>query len=446
MSEVKKILFFSANPKTTPRLRIDREVREIEEGLRRSRSREQFEFKSEWAVHIKGLRRALLDQEPYIVHFTGHGSEEGIYLEDEMGLSVLVNREALSDLFGFFKDKIKCVLLNACFSKSQANDIAYHIDHVIGMKRDIPDSAATEFAVGFYDALGAGRSIEDAFRFGIIAAKFEHAEESTVPKLIKKREEEENMNPGIDKANTIAIRSLKGFQDDVIKKDEVKKILDLTGYFEGRYLHKGSWEDIKQEITSFLKNTISAGKEYNFYIPLHCSLAFFAGRVLPVKYGAEINIYQPSPGSGRQLWQRSKDNTVIEPANEWNVEEHEINNAGSEIAVALSVTHDIRKNVESFIRKHAPNISRLLHISLPNARPDSIKNADHAFDASYEAVMAMREAYRKLNASRIHLFMAAPNVFSFHLGQHSILLRNITMYEYDMESGIQDSYFPGIQV
>ena len=34
------------------------------------------------------------------------------------------------------------------------------------MRKDIKDKAAIEFAVGFYDALGAGRSVEEAFKFG----------------------------------------------------------------------------------------------------------------------------------------------------------------------------------------------------------------------------------------------------------------------------------------
>lgn len=80
---VKKILILAANPKTTPRLRLDEEVREIDEGLRRSKYRDQFEIQSRWAVRMRDLRRALLDVEPQIVHFTGHGKEDGLLVEDE---------------------------------------------------------------------------------------------------------------------------------------------------------------------------------------------------------------------------------------------------------------------------------------------------------------------------------------------------------------------------
>lgn len=70
---MKKILIVSANPTTTDKLRLDEEVREIQEGLQRSRSRDKFELITKWAVRPDDLRRALLDHNPHIIHFSGHG-------------------------------------------------------------------------------------------------------------------------------------------------------------------------------------------------------------------------------------------------------------------------------------------------------------------------------------------------------------------------------------
>ncbi|MFN6472344.1 MAG: hypothetical protein RMY36_022115 [Nostoc sp. SerVER01] len=91
MNEVTEILILSANPKNTNRLRLDEEVREIEEGLQRSRNREQFKIRSKFAVRLRDLRRALLDYEPQIVHFSGHGEVNGLAVEDEVGNAVLLN-------------------------------------------------------------------------------------------------------------------------------------------------------------------------------------------------------------------------------------------------------------------------------------------------------------------------------------------------------------------
>jgi len=430
----KKILILSANPKVTARLRLDEEVREIEEGLKRSKLRDQFEIKSKWAVRTRDLRRAILDEEPHILHFCGHGKKDGIMVEDELGLPVVINHNALANLFKLFKDQVECVLLVACFSQFQSKAISKHIKNVIGMKREIGDKAAVEFSVGFYDALGAGKSVEEAFEFGRNAVESLDKGEHNIPVFFN--------NITDDQPVELAVRSLRGYADDL--DDKVNKILCLWDYFEKRHLVKGSWEDIKKEIKTFLDKNIEPGKQYNLHLPVHISLAFFVGRELPHKRGAEINVYQASPR--RELWRRSKNEGNKEYPDPWIVEDDEINKTGNELAVAISIIYDIRKDVETFIRKDLPAVSQLLHIKLPKTSRDSIKNADHAFDSSYEAIMLMRDKYRQTGASRIHLFISAPNNFNFQLGQHSIVLRNITLYDFDLESGKVGAYSTSIQV
>ncbi|MBH8555621.1 AAA-like domain-containing protein [Nostocaceae cyanobacterium CENA357] len=181
---MKKILILSANPTNTNKLRLDEEVREIQAGLERARSREQFEIITKWAVRPDDLRRGLLDHEPEIVHFSGHGAgNQGLVLENNAGQMQLVSTESLARLFKLFKDKIECVLLNACYSKAQAEAIYQHIDCVVGMNQEIGDRAAIEFAVGFYDALGANRSYEDAYEFGCSAIELESIPEFLTPVL-----------------------------------------------------------------------------------------------------------------------------------------------------------------------------------------------------------------------------------------------------------------------
>lgn len=183
---LRKILILAANPKNTNQLRLDEEVREIQEGLQRSRSRDQFEIVSRWAVRPGDLRRALLDHDPQIVHFSGHGAGAGgLALEDHSGQMQLVSGLALAGLFKLVQKNVKCVLLNACYSERQADAIQDHIDYVIGMSDAIGDRAAIEFAVGFYDGLGANRSYEDAFEFGLSAIALEGIDEAATPKLKK---------------------------------------------------------------------------------------------------------------------------------------------------------------------------------------------------------------------------------------------------------------------
>ncbi|MDZ8261281.1 AAA-like domain-containing protein [Nostoc sp. ChiQUE01b] len=184
---MKKILILTANPKDTDNLRLNEEVREIQAGLERARKRDQFEIISRWAVRPDDLRRALLDYEPQIVHFSGHGAgTQGLILEDGAGKMQLVSAQSLARLFKLFQNKVECVLLNACYSEVQAEAICQHIDYVVGMNQAIGDDAAIKFAVGFYDGLGAGRSLEDAFESGCIAMELESIPESATP-ILKKR-------------------------------------------------------------------------------------------------------------------------------------------------------------------------------------------------------------------------------------------------------------------
>jgi hypothetical protein len=123
------------------------------------------------------------------VHFSGHGTAKGaLCFENRAGQTQFVLPEALAALFEQFSDQVQCVVLNACYSEIQANAIAKHIGYVIGMNEAIGDKAAIAFTIGFYQALGAGRMIEDAYKFGCVQIGLQGIPEHLTPVLIKKRE------------------------------------------------------------------------------------------------------------------------------------------------------------------------------------------------------------------------------------------------------------------
>lgn len=164
----RRILILAANPQKTTPLRLDREVKAIEGGLRIANHRNQFVIVQKWAVNPTDMQRAILETNPHIVHFCGHGTgAAGLILESETGSGGhIVTTAALANLFSHFKDQLKCVVLNACYSEAQAEAINQHIDYVIGMNHAIGDAAAIDFSIGFYDALWAGRPIDFAFSLG----------------------------------------------------------------------------------------------------------------------------------------------------------------------------------------------------------------------------------------------------------------------------------------
>lgn len=182
------ILFLSADPTDASRLRLGEELREIQEKLQLAKLRERFTLHQRMSVRPADISQALLDVQPQIVHFSGHGtSTRALCFENQVGETHSIQPEALSALFEMFVSQVSCVLLNACFSEAQAEAIAKHIDYVIGMNQAIGDKAAIAFAVGFYQALGAGYSIEEAYKLGRIQIQLQNIPEHLTPVLIKKK-------------------------------------------------------------------------------------------------------------------------------------------------------------------------------------------------------------------------------------------------------------------
>lgn len=181
------ILLIFANPSNTSPLQLDAEFRTIQQSLERSIYRDNLHIFPRLAATIRDLRRALLEQTFQVIHIAGHGSKNGLILANEQGGQYVIHPPILAELFQRYSS-IECVLLNCCYSTIQSRDLASFVPFTIAMEGPITDEAAIAFSCGFYDALGAGHSIETAYQEGIIAIKTEVSPFESLPKLIKKGE------------------------------------------------------------------------------------------------------------------------------------------------------------------------------------------------------------------------------------------------------------------
>lgn len=216
-----KILFLAADPSDAARLRLGEELREIREKLQLSKQREHFLIESRESVRPGDITQAIFDIEPQVVHFSGHGTGTGeLCFESVLGKSQLVRPVALASLFELVAKQVHCVVLNACYSESQAKAIVKHIPFVIGMSQAIGDKAAIEFATGFYKALGAGYSFEKAYKFGRVEMQLESNEEYLTPILHLK--DQSMQDKYSDKAQWMLV--LSGTVDD-IKKPQAEAIV-----------------------------------------------------------------------------------------------------------------------------------------------------------------------------------------------------------------------------
>ncbi len=222
---MKKVLILAANPLQTEQLRLDKEVEEIRTTWQLSANRDRFTIESRGAVRPSDLQQYMIDIQPQIVHFSGHGvggrdsepesahrqfvvidpnlAPAGLVFEDEAGQSQLVSGEALAKLFSLFKDRVECVVLNACYSEVQAQAIVRYIPYVIGMNQAIGDEAARQFSQGFYRAIWADRSIEDAFALGVNAIELQGDKmpEELTPVMIR-RSDLPPLPPDLPQLNT----------------------------------------------------------------------------------------------------------------------------------------------------------------------------------------------------------------------------------------------------
>src|SRR5262249_29573142 len=153
--------------------------------VRASTYRDSLVLVSRWAVRPEDLQQALLEVEPDIVHFSGHGTEaEEILLEDSDGRPKPVGKAALAGLFRILPGRVRIVMLNACHSRAQAEAIAEHVDCAVGMGRVIGDAAAIEFVSAFYQGIGFGQSVETAFELGKNALELLGLAGGDIPELL----------------------------------------------------------------------------------------------------------------------------------------------------------------------------------------------------------------------------------------------------------------------
>jgi hypothetical protein len=182
-----KILFLAANPTTTSALALGRELRSIEERIGAGKPRDNLQLSTRWAVRAGDLQRALLEERPHVLHFSGHGSpREQLILEDDTGAAARVDKDAFVDLVGILRDDLRLIVLNACDTEPLAEELVRHVDCAVGMQEPIGDEAAIAFAASFYQALGFGRPVDTAFRLGCNELKLRRIPEERTPRLFVK--------------------------------------------------------------------------------------------------------------------------------------------------------------------------------------------------------------------------------------------------------------------
>lgn len=149
MNPKTKILILSTNPNDTARLQTDAELAEVWRRLRQSKS---FEVVFQAAGTLDDLRTLLMDERPHIFHFSGHGKDSGLVLDDGHGNARTLTPKMLLPVLEQI-DILKCVFLNACYSHKLGEAIQARAEYVVAMQGNISDASAREFTANKYDGI-----------------------------------------------------------------------------------------------------------------------------------------------------------------------------------------------------------------------------------------------------------------------------------------------------
>lgn len=111
----------------------------------------------------RALQSELLQRHFSVVHFMGHGSEDGLWLERASGEAEFVRSSELAELF--LQARVDLVILNLCASHGPGQALmAAGVRAVLVSERAIPDRAAGPLAEAAYAVLAAGRSMREVLQ------------------------------------------------------------------------------------------------------------------------------------------------------------------------------------------------------------------------------------------------------------------------------------------
>ena len=227
-------------------------------------------------------------------------------------------------------------------------------------------------------------------------------------------------------------------------ENRCEDVLDFVPVFDERYIRSDAdWSGkLYPELREFLVDAASKNDRLRLALDAHTSLAFVAGSILNIKSGRTIEIEQRV--LAKSVW--SADDLPLDPKWPYLVfSVTEIDLSCPEIAIAVGVTHNITADVLTFVEKSLPRVGKILNcIPSTGASARFVVCGRHAFElaeALVKKVVGLRgDGPRRLN----HLFIAAPNTFTFLTGQRQVAIGPVRLYEFDFDGGRDGSYCPSL--
>jgi hypothetical protein len=243
----------------------------------------------------------------------------------------------------------------------------------------------------------------------------------------------------------VGIRSFLRWAEHL--EDETDVMLDLLRYFNGRSICSSElWQqEIYPAVDNFLTSCLRSGQRCHLHLHTHASITFTAGYCLNSKSGIDVALIQ-STGTGREIWRPSPcSNPGQYPT--WAVTQQLMSKEGTDVALALSVTHPVTSDVQLYIAQACLPVHRIFSYTLPQgASAQSIVDATHAKLLADQLSTRLKSDRTLLERQGVlHIFIAAPNALVFFIGQLARSFGSCIVYEYDFDRNIPGAYQPSLK-
>lgn len=244
--------------------------------------------------------------------------------------------------------------------------------------------------------------------------------------------------PSTPRPLAIGVRSFVRFAERL--ESEVDEFVCVSENFEGRHLSSdGSWETSAAKVLAFTGDPGRRARlrtvESVIALECHGSLALLAGWELSRNSGVRV---APIQKPNLDVWRPIE---ASDAGATWTVRTIEKDCDIHDVAICLSVTHDVHADVEEYLSSaNAPSVGRVVLLSPKDGpSPHSIHGADHAYQLASQVPGVLARA-RPNRRARAHVFFACPNALMFFIGQQRDALGRVSLYEFDFGLARDGSY------
>ena len=500
-----KVLLIDSAPEGFEPLDTRAERRRIIEAVENHPS---IEVESRPNSSLQDLHQLLRDETFHVLHFMGHGGfdestgEGAVAFDAPTGQSPWVTATMLSEYLKGIRS-LRLVLLSTCYGAKLPRHRRQHpfnsvapalvmagVPAVIAMQFPISDTAAIAFSEIFYTRLARYDPVDLAVaegRLAIFGNRSCAAEWATPALFLRSRDgrimaAEEPVERSARKTTPkpLHLGIWTGINTDGQVHGEMKakadEILDLEYCFDEdprrRQIRKPElWQTaVLPQTRDFLSKTSTERKPLLLDFVAPASIAFTAGYYLEEKSGLDVTVLQRMRGRTLE-WNPQRDlrespSEAVSSGRLWRGEPdvpgqattgpsprdilrrltpgHSGQASAQDVALAVSITRPVLDDVQIYLEDSALQVGRIIPMTVPEPSGTSVNNGAHALALAQSISHRIESRTLPEKRGTLHLFIAAPNVVLFFLGQSARNFRRVQLYEFDFDR--ESKYYPSIRL